>query len=82
MSGITSVPHERWGSAVTAVVQVKAGESMEDAEVVSWCKEYLADYKAPKYVVFVEELPRLITGKVHYRELKKLVEEKFDVDIR
>jgi len=82
ISGITSVPHERWGSAVTAVVQVKADESMEDAEVVAWCKEYLADYKAPKYVVFVEELPRLITGKVHYRELKKLVEAKFDVDIR
>ncbi len=77
ISGITSVPHERWGSAVTAVVQLMPGETMEEAEVVSWCKEYLADYKAPKYVLFVDEMPRLITGKVHYRELKTLVEEKF-----
>ena len=78
--GITSVPHERWGSAVTAVVQTLPGESMEEAEVISWCKEYLADYKAPKYVVFIDEVPRLITGKVHYRELKKMVEEKLGID--
>jgi fatty-acyl-CoA synthase len=79
ISGITSVPHERWGSAVAAVVEMTPGESMEEAEVVSWCKEYLADYKAPKYVVFVDELPRLITGKVHYREIQKLVEEKLGI---
>jgi len=82
IAGITSVPHERWGSAVTAVVQVMPGESLEDAEVVSWCREFLADYKAPKYVLIVDELPRLITGKVHYRELKKMVDEKFGIDAK
>ena len=82
IAGITSVPHERWGSAVTAVVQVMPGESLEDTEVVSWCREFLADYKSPKYVLFVDELPRLITGKVHYRELKKMVEEKFGIDAK
>lgn len=78
LSGVTSVPHPRWGEAVTAVVQLKPGTEASDEDIVSWCKQYLADYKAPKYVLFVEELPRLITGKVHYREIKQLVSEKYE----
>lgn len=78
LSGVTSVPHPRWGEAVTAVIQPKPGASLTDQEIISWCKQHLADYKAPKYVLFVEELPRLITGKVHYREIKRLVSEKYE----
>jgi len=77
LSGVTSVPHQRWGEAVTAVIQPKPGVELDEQEIKAFCKERLADYKAPKYVIFVEELPRLITGKVHYRELKKLVNEKY-----
>jgi fatty-acyl-CoA synthase len=76
IAGVTSVPHERWGEAVTAVVQLREGAKLTGEEIISWCKDCLADYKAPKYVLFVEEMPRLITGKVHYREIKKLVMEK------
>ncbi len=79
IAGVTSVPHERWGEAVTAVVQLSPGETASEEEIISWCKEYLADYKAPKYVIFTEEMPRLITGKVHYREIKKLVYEKMGI---
>jgi 3-oxocholest-4-en-26-oate---CoA ligase len=78
LSGVTSVPHQRWGEAVTAVIQLKEGAELDEQELKSFCKEKLADYKAPKYVIFVDELPRLITGKVHYRELKKMVEEKYE----
>ncbi len=77
LSGVTSVPHERWGEAVTAAVQLKAGEAAGEEDIKAFCKERLADYKAPKYVIFVDELPRLITGKVHYRELKQMVSEKY-----
>lgn len=77
LSGVTSVPHERWGEAVTAVIQPREGAELDEEELKAFCKERLADYKAPKYVIFVDELPRLITGKVHYRELKELVSEKY-----
>ena len=76
LSGVTSVPHQRWGEAVTAVIQPVSGQVPSEDEIKAWCKEKLADYKAPKYVLFVDELPRLITGKVHYREIKKLVTAK------
>jgi acyl-coenzyme A synthetase/AMP-(fatty) acid ligase len=78
LSGVTSVPHQRWGEAVTAVIQLEEGSEASEEELKAFCKERLADYKAPKYVIYVDELPRLITGKVHYRELKKLVSEKYE----
>lgn len=78
LSGVTSVPHERWGEAVTAVVQLREGEPADEGEIVGWCKERLADYKAPKYVLFVDDMPRLITGKVHYREIKQMVLIKYE----
>jgi 3-oxocholest-4-en-26-oate---CoA ligase len=77
LCGVTSIPHQRWGEAVTAVVQLKPQQSASEKDIKSWCKERLADYKAPKYVLFVDEIPRLITGKVHYREIKQLVNEKY-----
>jgi acyl-CoA synthetase (AMP-forming)/AMP-acid ligase II len=77
LSGVTSVPHPCWGEAVTAAVQPREGVELDEDELKAFCKERLADYKVPKYVIFVDELPRLITGKVHYRELKKLVNEKY-----
>jgi len=78
LAGVTSVPHQRWGEAVTAVIQLKPGEAAGEEAIKAWCKERLADYKTPKYILFVDELPRLITGKVHYREIKLLVSEKYD----
>jgi len=78
LSGVTSVPHQRWGEAVTAVIQLKPDMDLDEQELRAFCKEKLADYKAPKYVIYVDELPRLITGKVHYRELKQLVNEKYE----
>lgn len=79
LSGVTSVPHPRWGEAVTAVIQLKPGETVEEEELRDWCKERIADYKVPKYFLFVEELPRLITGKVHYREIKRMVMDKYEL---
>ncbi|MDY6795020.1 MAG: AMP-binding protein [Actinomycetota bacterium] len=78
LSGVTAVPHPRWGEAITAVIQLKPGGTPGERDIKAWCKENLADYKAPKYVLFVDELPRLITGKVHYREIKNLVSEKYE----
>ncbi len=78
LAGVTFVLHQRWGEAVTSVIQLKEGASADEAEITAWCKERLADFKAPKYILFVDELPRLITGKVHYREIKKLVSDKYD----
>ncbi|MES5820163.1 acyl-CoA synthetase [Streptomyces sp. RG80] len=65
---VIGLPHERWIEAVTAVV-VPRGEVTE-AELIDHAREKLAHFKAPKRVVFVDELPRNASGKILKRELR------------
>ena len=64
---VVGLPDERWGQAVTAVVEVEPGETLEDVELLNDVKERLAGYKVPKSVVFVEKLKRGPNGKSDYR---------------
>ncbi|WP_327358584.1 acyl-CoA synthetase [Streptomyces sp. NBC_01304] len=65
---VIGVPDERWIEAIAAVV-VARGEVTE-AELIAHAKEKLASFKAPKRVLFVDELPRNASGKILKRELR------------
>ncbi|HEX4540630.1 MAG TPA: AMP-binding protein [Acidimicrobiales bacterium] len=67
---VYGVPDERWGEALKAVVQPRAGASLDTDEVVAWCRERLADYKRPRQVAFVDELPRDPNGKIAKHRLR------------
>ncbi|MGW0827254.1 acyl-CoA synthetase [Streptomyces sp. NPDC002845] len=66
---VVGLPDERWIEAVTAVV-VRHGEVTE-AELLDHAREKLAHFKAPKRVLFVDELPRNASGKILKRELRE-----------
>jgi 3-oxocholest-4-en-26-oate---CoA ligase len=63
---------ERWGQAVTAVVEA-AG--VEPAELIAHVRQQLAAYKAPKRVVIVSKVPRAPNGKADYAEAKRIATE-------
>ncbi|MGV9562856.1 acyl-CoA synthetase [Streptomyces sp. NPDC003480] len=65
---VIGLPHERWIEAVTAVV-VARGEVTE-SELLAHAREKLAHFKAPKRVLFVDELPRNASGKILKRALR------------
>lgn len=65
---VIGLPDERWIEAVTAVV-VPRGEVTE-ADLIDHAREKLAHFKAPKRVLFVDELPRNASGKILKRELR------------
>ena len=67
---VIGLPDEKWGESVTAVVELKDGESVEADELIKLCKDRLGSVKTPKSVIF-EELPRSPVGKVLKRELRK-----------
>ncbi|MDC0769890.1 acyl-CoA synthetase [Streptomyces sp. HD] len=67
-AAVIGLPDERWIEAVTAVV-VPRGEVTE-TELIDHAREKLAHFKAPKRVVFVDELPRNASGKILKRELR------------
>jgi fatty-acyl-CoA synthase len=69
---VIGLPDERWGTRVTAVVSLRGGASLTEREVIDHVGGQLADYKRPRQVVFVEEVPRSPTGKADRPAAKKL----------
>jgi fatty-acyl-CoA synthase len=65
---VIGLPDDRWIEAVTAVV-VPRGEVTEE-DLLAHAREKLAHFKAPKRIVFVDELPRNASGKILKRELR------------
>jgi len=67
---VIGVPHPKWQEVGKAIVVVKEGQTLTEAEVIEFCQDKLARYKIPKSVNFVEVLPRTAAGKVLKRELR------------
>jgi acyl-CoA synthetase (AMP-forming)/AMP-acid ligase II len=61
------IPHPSWGEEVAAAV-VLSGE-VEKRELTEFCRRYLADFKVPRQLYFVTEIPRTATGKVQRRHV-------------
>jgi acyl-CoA synthetase (AMP-forming)/AMP-acid ligase II len=61
------VPHERFGQAVTLVAARRTGSDVGAEEIIDHVKSLIADYKAPKSVVFVDAVYRSPSGKADYR---------------
>jgi len=68
---VIGIPDPKWVEAVTAVIVPKPGSTIKEEEILKLCRQDLADFKVPKHVVFVEELPRSSSGKILKRELRK-----------
>lgn len=60
------------GEAVKVIVVLKTGESMTEEEVINFCRESLAAYKVPRYVEFLEDIPRTNMKKVDRKALREM----------
>ncbi|MFL5279222.1 MAG: fatty acyl-CoA synthetase [Myxococcales bacterium] len=67
---VVGLPDPYWVEAVTAVVVVKSGNSLDEAALIEHCKSRMAPFKVPKRVVFLESLPKNPSGKLLKRELR------------
>lgn len=67
---VIGLPDDVWGEAVTAVIVPAPGQSLQEEEIIAWCKQNMARYKVPKRVIVADDLPRNPSGKVLKRELR------------
>lgn len=68
---VIGLPDPRWVEAVTAVIVLKAGQTLAEADVIAHCNAHMAVFKSPKRVVFTDTLPKNPSGKLLKRELRQ-----------
>lgn len=71
-SSVVGIADDKWGEKVVAAVVRKAGSDVKADEIQTICKKHLHDWKCPKEIYFVKELPRNTMGKVLKEEVKEL----------
>jgi long-chain acyl-CoA synthetase len=68
-AAVVGIKNTLRGESVKAVISLKDGATMTTNEVITYCRERLANYKVPKTVVFMDALPKSSTGKILRRML-------------
>jgi fatty-acyl-CoA synthase len=69
-AAVIGIPDLKWGEAIKACVVLKPGKKATEQDLIAFCKENLAHYKAPKSVDFLEALPRTGSGKIFKKGLR------------
>ena len=73
-AAVVAKPDEKWGETPCAFVEIKPGQTVTPDDLIAWCRQNLATYKCPRYVV-VAELPKTSTGKIQKFKLRKMAKE-------
>jgi malonyl-CoA/methylmalonyl-CoA synthetase len=76
-SAVVGAPHPDFGEAVVAVVVTKPGASLEGASIIGELKTRIANFKVPKFVFLVDDLPRNTMGKVQKNLLREQYQDLF-----
>ena len=71
-SCVVGIPDDEWGEKVVAAVVIKPDSSIEPDDIIHFCKEHLHNWKCPKKIVFVQELPKNRMGKVQKEAVKNI----------
>src|SRR5262249_10410404 len=74
---VVGLPDERFGEEVSAWIRLRPGAALTEQEGKDFCRAQVAHYKVPRYVVFVDEYPATVTGKVQKFRLRELGVERF-----
>ena len=70
-AAVVAKPDDKWGETPCAFVELKPGENLSEQDVIGYCREHMAHFKAPRTVVFVE-LPKTSTGKIQKFKLRDM----------
>ena len=70
-AAVVAKPDEKWGETPCAFVELKPGAAASADELLQWCRQHLAGYKCPRFVVFAE-IPKTSTGKIQKFKLREM----------
>jgi fatty-acyl-CoA synthase len=70
-AAVIGIPDPQWGEVGLAIVAVKGGKTISEADIFAHCAANLARFKCPRQIRFVDALPRNATGKIHKPTLRE-----------
>ena len=71
LCAVVAKPDEKWGETPCAFVELKPDATATADELMAWCRERLARFKAPRHVVFTD-MPKTSTGKIQKFKLREM----------
>jgi acyl-CoA synthetase (AMP-forming)/AMP-acid ligase II len=71
-AAVIGLPHPIWGECVAAVVVLKREISATEDEIIEFCKQNMAHFKAPKQVIFIDSLPKTGSAKIYKYRLREM----------
>jgi fatty-acyl-CoA synthase len=78
-AAVIAIPDEKWGEVPQALVIVKPGSSLTQAELLEFCRSRIAHYKCPRSIEFVDTLPKTATGKILKKNLRQVYRDNLQV---
>jgi fatty-acyl-CoA synthase len=74
---VVGLPDERRGEEVCAWIRLREGQTATAEEIQGFCRSCIAHFKVPRYIVFVDEYPTTVTGKIQKFKLREMGIERF-----
>ena len=71
---VVAKPDDKWGETPCAFVELHESGSATAEELLQWCRNHLARFKCPSYVVF-RDIPKTSTGKIEKFKLREMAKE-------
>lgn len=71
-AAVIGVKDDKWGEKVVGVVELRPGQQADAAGIIAETRAWIAGYKLPREIAFVEALPRTASGKIQRGEVRKL----------
>ncbi len=78
-AAVVAMPDKKWGETPCAFVELKPNAKVSDKEIVDFCRQHMARFKAPRAVVF-GELPKTSTGKIQKFQLREMAKSASAID--
>ncbi len=77
---VVGVPDEKYGEELCAWIKLREGAQVEAEEVRAFCRERVAHFKVPRYVMFVDEFPMTVTGKIQKFKMRETTIEQLGLE--
>ncbi|GIX73874.1 medium-chain acyl-CoA ligase ACSF2, mitochondrial [Caerostris extrusa] len=72
LTSVVGVPDKRMGEEICAWISVKENMTLTEEDVKQFCKGKISHFKIPRYIMFVKEFPKTLTGKIKKSEMTRM----------